>query len=181
LQVDLWDETGLHEKNVVRAASNSPATSISTATTTSYPPPLDRIYTAPPMPMTPMYTHPYNGQMMVQAQPQNHYAPQMYAQPQTLPSMYPQSPQGYYPGQQMPPSPYPPGYAGGPPPGAGPMGYPQYPPTVMPSQQPQTGMFTRNLIGSLTVNAFTLRDPQGKEGHWFILQDLSVRTEGTFR
>lgn len=61
------------------------------------------------------------------------------------------------------------------------MPYQQYPPTVMPSQQPQTGMFTRNLIGSLTVNAFTLRDPKGKDGHWFILQDLSVRTEGSFR
>lgn len=52
----------------------------------------------------------------------------------------------------------------------------------MPQQQPhQSGMFTRNLIGSLTVNAFQLRDPKGNEGHWFVLQDLSVRTEGSFR
>jgi len=42
-------------------------------------------------------------------------------------------------------------------------------------------MFTRNLIGSLAVNAFKLNDDQGKLGLWFVLQDLSVRTEGNFR
>ena len=41
--------------------------------------------------------------------------------------------------------------------------------------------FTRNLIGSLAVNAFKLNDDQGKLGLWFVLQDLSVRTEGEFR
>lgn len=46
--------------------------------------------------------------------------------------------------------------------------------------QPQ-GMFTRNLIGSLAASAFRLNDPQDKIGIWFILQDLSVRTEGCFR
>lgn len=48
------------------------------------------------------------------------------------------------------------------------------------SHQPQ-GMFTRNLIGSLSASAFRLQDPQDKIGIWFVLQDLSVRTEGTFR
>ncbi len=42
-------------------------------------------------------------------------------------------------------------------------------------------MFTRNLIGSLSASAFKLTDPDNKIGVWFILQDLSVRTEGTFR
>lgn len=42
-------------------------------------------------------------------------------------------------------------------------------------------MFTRNLIGSLSASAFRLTDPDNKIGVWFILQDLSVRTEGTFR
>jgi hypothetical protein len=42
-------------------------------------------------------------------------------------------------------------------------------------------MFTRNLIGSLAVNAFKLNDTEGKPGFWFVLQDLSVRTEGSFR
>ena len=43
------------------------------------------------------------------------------------------------------------------------------------------GMYTRNLIGSLCSNAFKLKDPEERMGEWFILQDLSVRTEGTFR
>lgn len=40
---------------------------------------------------------------------------------------------------------------------------------------------TRNLIGMNAVNACRLNDPEGKTGFWFVLQDLSVRTEGTFR
>ncbi|KAF7564147.1 Velvet domain containing protein [Pyrenophora tritici-repentis] len=31
------------------------------------------------------------------------------------------------------------------------------------------------------VNACRLNDLDGKAGFWFVLQDLSVRTEGTFR
>lgn len=48
-------------------------------------------------------------------------------------------------------------------------------------QSALTGMFTRNLIGSLSTNAFQLADPENRLGIWFILQDLSVRTEGSFR
>lgn len=48
------------------------------------------------------------------------------------------------------------------------------------NNQPQ-GMFTRNLIGSLAASAFRLTDPEDKIGIWFVLQDLSVRTEGDFR
>lgn len=162
----------------MRAASNSPATSISTATTTSYPPPPERSYAAMAQPMA-LYNDPYRPGMMVHA-PAPPYQP-MYSQPGGLPSLYAAgSPQAGYYAQSMAPSGYP-AYPGAPPPGPPAMGYaPQFPPTVMPSP-PQTGMFTRNLIGSLSVNAFTLRDPEGKEGHWFILQDLSVRTEGNFR
>lgn len=43
------------------------------------------------------------------------------------------------------------------------------------------GMYTRNLIGSLAVNAAKLQDDHNKTGLWFVLQDLSVRTEGLFR
>jgi hypothetical protein len=50
----------------------------------------------------------------------------------------------------------------------------------MSAPQPQ-GMFTRNLIGSLAASAFRLTDPADRIGIWFILQDLSVRTEGRFR
>ena len=39
----------------------------------------------------------------------------------------------------------------------------------------------KNLIGSASSSAFRLTDENGKVGLWFILQDLSVRTEGTFR
>lgn len=46
--------------------------------------------------------------------------------------------------------------------------------------QPQ-GMFTRNLIGSLAASAFRLSDTEDRIGIWFVLQDLSVRTEGPFR
>lgn len=40
---------------------------------------------------------------------------------------------------------------------------------------------TRNLIGQASVSSATLNDAEGKPGVWFVLQDLSVRTEGTFR
>ncbi|KAK9384020.1 velvet factor-domain-containing protein [Kockiozyma suomiensis] len=39
----------------------------------------------------------------------------------------------------------------------------------------------KNLIGSVVATAFKLHDPQGNLGVWFILQDLSVRTEGEFK
>ncbi|RAL63226.1 hypothetical protein DID88_004304 [Monilinia fructigena] len=53
----------------------------------------------------------------------------------------------------------------------------------MPMSQtnPPQGMFTRNLIGSLSASAFRLTDPDDRIGIWFVLQDLSVRTEGDFR
>lgn len=38
-----------------------------------------------------------------------------------------------------------------------------------------------NLIGSLHANAFKLRDEEGNLGIYFVLPDLSVRTEGQFR
>jgi Velvet factor len=44
-----------------------------------------------------------------------------------------------------------------------------------------TGMFTRNLIGALSASAFRLYDQNEKFGIWFILQDLSIRTDGIFR
>lgn len=44
-----------------------------------------------------------------------------------------------------------------------------------------TGSFTRNLIGSLVASAFKLYDMQDVLGIWFVLQDLSVRTEGSMK
>ena len=62
------------------------------------------------------------------------------------------------------------------------MGQP-LPPAAFAPQPPTNSstMFTRNLIGSLTVNAAWLKDNEGNYGFWFVLQDLSVRTEGFFR
>ncbi|KAL1921641.1 uncharacterized protein VTP21DRAFT_10283 [Calcarisporiella thermophila] len=40
---------------------------------------------------------------------------------------------------------------------------------------------TRNLIGSLVSSALKLHDLDGKLGIYFVFQDLSVRTEGSFR
>jgi Velvet factor len=78
---------------------------------------------------------------------------------------------------------YPPGYH---PPGGFPgpssMHHPYPPPDDFAGSSAQTsGQFTRNLIGSLTASAFRLKDHRSVPGIWFILQDLSVRTEGTFK
>lgn len=161
LTVDLWSADGNQEVNLVRHSSGAPTVSISTSTVTSYPPPPDRIYN--PGVFTPVTALP-GGQYM----PAPHH-----------PGV--QQPGYYLPSPQTPVSM--PGYPGYPPP------QPQAPPGYMPMPQmhavsqpaPATGMFTRNLIGSLTVNAFKLNDTENKTGFWFVLQDLSVRTEGSFR
>jgi Velvet factor len=152
LTVDLWNADGTSEVNLVKHSATSP--SISTAMSSSYPP--------PPQSMSP--TYPPYGQS-----------------PYGAPVGYPQM-NNYYGTQQMAyQNPY--GQT---------VGYPQYGypqgsqmPAAMSPAQPVSGgpggMFTRNLIGSLSASAFRLTDPDNKIGVWFILQDLSVRTEGTFR
>lgn len=142
LQVDLWAETADREANVVRASSNSPAVSISSATTTSYPPPQEQP------------RHVEHPQVMYIAHDGHYTYP--YAVNMHRPSYGSQG--GYYPGVPVP---------------AQPIGYAQ--------PQQNNAMYTRNLIGSLTVNAAKLTDTDGKPGYWFVLQDLSVRTEGHFR
>lgn len=42
-------------------------------------------------------------------------------------------------------------------------------------------LIAKNLIGSSSSSAFKLADEDGNVGLWFVLQDLSVRTEGWFR
>ncbi|KAI9843051.1 MAG: hypothetical protein M1838_002883 [Thelocarpon superellum] len=151
LTVDLWSADGSREVNLVRHSATSP--SISTAVSSSYPPP----------PQTPPgYSYP---------QSQSQYQTS-YSQPVPLPSPH------HAPGGQAPP-----GYYHQPPGGLAPSGYyGQSGPSTPAAQVPApSGMFTRNLIGSLSASAFRLTDPENKLGVWFILQDLSVRTEGTFR
>lgn len=169
--MDLWSSDGNREVNLVRHSATSP--SISAATSSSYPPP-------PPTP--PPHPHPQAHHHIPHQQPLQH-------------SQYP--PQ--QPMHQQPPNPYP-GYSAQPPhqqmqqqplmhygqQHSAPQGY--YPNSMhgppqqqQPPQQTPSGMFTRNLIGSLSASAFKLTDTDNKIGVWFILQDLSVRTEGSFR
>ncbi|CAG8647826.1 9830_t:CDS:2, partial [Racocetra fulgida] len=49
--------------------------------------------------------------------------------------------------------------------------------TIMPVNAP---LSTRNLMGHCTSSAYVLNDHLGQKGIYFIFQDLSVRTEGTF-
>lgn len=51
---------------------------------------------------------------------------------------------------------------------------------MVPNVNP-SGNYTRNLIGSCSVSAYSLADMNDNVGLWFVLQDLSVRTEGSFR
>lgn len=169
LQVDLWDDNATREVNIVRSSGTSPAVSISTATTTSYPPTPDRPLgpqNAAGYLQTMVYTAP-DGQQMYAPAP-----PQAYGNPMARPSFgggYPNV--GYYQQQFANP--------------ADAMMYAHGPampgPGMPPITHSNTSMFTRNLIGSLTVNASALKDPEGNPGFWFVLQDLSVRTEGWFR
>ncbi|CAI6341850.1 unnamed protein product [Periconia digitata] len=157
LTVDLWDSEGAREVNLVRHSSGAPSVSISSSTTTSYPPPIERPAVYMTSTIVPQYD-PYGRPM-----------------PPTPQYGAAGMPPGYYPNQPAPQS-YP--YAAPGPYGAQPVPMPI---PVQPPSTSSTGMFTRNLIGSLTVNAFKLKDTEGATGFWFVLQDLSVRTEGTFR
>ncbi|CAG8960122.1 hypothetical protein HYFRA_00010601 [Hymenoscyphus fraxineus] len=111
--------------------------------------------------------------------PQNGYAQPGMANQQALympgPQMHPSGNMGFEP-QPIPSQQF--GYPGG--------GRPFTPQDSSMQRLPVSstqpgGMFTRNLIGSLAASAFRLTDPDDRIGIWFVLQDLSVRTEGNFR
>ncbi|KAI4113740.1 MAG: hypothetical protein LQ345_005344 [Seirophora villosa] len=204
LTVDLWDVDGKKEVNLVKHSQTSP--SISAATAASYPPPntlqnpfnLPNQYmpgppfhSAPPQhqmlhqqqmyaaPSLGYHTHPYQQQQHQQQQQQPMYhhqqhqiaPPPIHTQHQqqqyyTTPSGTPITPSAYYGSQFQ-----------GPPP----LHLCHTPTDPTGSMPTPPGMFTRNLIGSLGVSAFKLTDNDNNMGIWFILQDLSVRTEGSFR
>lgn len=189
LIVDLWSDDGSREVNLVRHSASSP--SISAASTASYPPPPQN-----PPPSVASASAAAGIAMASPVHPPAYGAPGPFgsasASGYMLPPQYPQQP---------PPPPAIPGYASfySPSPYAHPAAAYHYPGSGMPLMPPQpaalpsphtmalpapsppSGMFTRNLIGSLTASAFKLTDDRGRLGVWFILQDLSVRTEGTFR
>ncbi|KAJ7639132.1 velvet factor [Roridomyces roridus] len=57
-----------------------------------------------------------------------------------------------------------------------------YPPQSASAAQPNPrSAYTRTLVGPLSSNAYRLLDEHRKPGIFFLFQDLSVRTEGTFR
>lgn len=201
LNVDLWDEYGHREVNLVRHSGSSPG--ISSTTPASYQE-APGIYShiAPQQPFkleagqqpfntfpSPPHVNPYSSGQPAPYNSGSAYS-QGYPGPTNgsayAPQGYTQAPQPYYTAA--------PGiHPSAPPPGAEygqqqlPYANRQYAPGDMAVQrnpvstgQPQ-GMFTRNLIGSLAASAFRLTDPEDKIGIWFVLQDLSVRTEGTFR
>lgn len=177
LTVDLWSSDARQEVNLVRASSGAPTVSISTSTLTSYPPHIERGW-QDPGPYSLMnqrggYSTAPPGYAMNPAPHMPHQMPAYHqAYPGASPITAPQMPQ--YPGQYGAPPPGHPSYQ------VAPQAMPVMPPTA-PATSSATGMFTRNLIGSLSVNAFRLNDTTGKMGFWFVLQDLSVRTEGVFR
>lgn len=155
LQVDLWDDNATREVNIVKSSTSSPAVSISTATTTSYPPTETRQHyqEVPPG----LYSGP--GGVQMYGTPAGYPPPvrpdmfmQQMAQPAYIPNHF------HNPGYMGPSN-----------------------PVIMAGQNHNANLLTRNLIGSLTVNAASLKDTEGKPGFWFVLQDLSVRTEGWFR
>ncbi|KID62818.1 VelB, partial [Metarhizium hybridum] len=193
LNVDLWNEDGTKEVNLVRSSTGSP--SISSTTPYSYttlnggdvgmapytqhvlPSNRDQSYNTPP---TVGYGQDYQiqgGYGQAPSYPSNgSYGP---------PQQYFPHHQSYRPEGNVTPlpsqsnvSPY---TRNG---STGPTGYVQdHNPMArmaMVGGQPQ-GMFTRNLIGSLAASAFRLSDTHDRIGIWFVLQDLSVRTEGPFR
>ena len=193
LTVDLWSVDGSKEVNLVRHSATSP--SISATTSSSYPPPPAQ---PPNFPYGPPMTQVHVGLAQGYPQPGQYgaYPPASGAQYPPASQAYPQHPS--YPAAGGPPPEQRPEQtqsyyttAGGTPitptnyynsPSQGPLLSPSN--GIMQTQDPRSapaGMFTRNLIGSLCVSAFKLTDPEGKLGVWFILQDLSVRTEGAFR
>ncbi|OIW34479.1 hypothetical protein CONLIGDRAFT_675456 [Coniochaeta ligniaria NRRL 30616] len=185
LNVDLWSEDATKEVNLVRHTTATP--SISSTTQASF----GSIES-----VTPAYAHilpsnrpEYPPQVSYPPTVNPYSVPQGYAAPQYM------SPDGYSPAGNYFPNGYRQDMQQLPPHMASPLASqsvayrpPQqiYDPIGMAQRlsmsapQPQ-GMFTRNLIGSLAASAFRLTDPADRIGIWFILQDLSVRTEGHFR
>ncbi|KAI8632298.1 hypothetical protein F5Y19DRAFT_472325 [Xylariaceae sp. FL1651] len=183
LHVDLWSEDGVKEVNLVKHSQQSP--SISSTHPSSFREvveggqggvygfqaivPSNRDFAQPPNAPYPHQMAPYQPDPYSQGQ---------YSYPQQVPPYG--YPQGSYrdmtsvpslPSQAM----YSPRYSQDM--SAGAMAQNR----LMGQQPPNSGMYTRNLIGSLAASASRLQDPSDKIGIWFILQDLSVRTEGWFR
>ncbi|KAI0136576.1 velvet factor-domain-containing protein [Xylariales sp. AK1849] len=190
LSVDLWNAEGTKEYNLVKHSTNSP--SISSTTNASFRDLADGSGNS------------QYGQQQYPVMPPHERGPYAAAPPppgmayqQQMPgygSEYSQSPYGYgappvaqYQQHSYPFRPdLPQNVPSLPSTGFGNRAYPQDMAAggqrlSQITTQPANGMYTRNLIGSLVSSAARLTDPDDKIGIWFVLQDLSVRTEGWFR
>ncbi|EXJ96447.1 hypothetical protein A1O1_01573 [Capronia coronata CBS 617.96] len=189
LNVDLWNLQGSREDNCVKHNTTSP--SISSVVTTVYPPTVTG-----PTPATAAPLPTYNVANLPAYASQTYASPTTSAPPSSSSAFNNEDPRGYSNGGssfgQRNPS-YPP--------------YPQYQNGYDPTYNsrastggsissgsqlrsarssqdlsgPKDTQIAKNLIGSASSSAFRLVDNKGKVGLWFVLQDLSVRTEGWFR
>ncbi|PTB70108.1 hypothetical protein BBK36DRAFT_1166304 [Trichoderma citrinoviride] len=186
LNVDLWNEDGTREVNLVRSSTSS---SPSVSSTVTYPYASITVGESSHAPYG-QSVPPTSRDAPYGVSQNANYAPEYQTQPS-----YSQSSAAYPPGGTYgPPQQYFPQHQAyrtetGPPAGVqtsvgGFRGYMQdqnaLTKMAVVGGQPQ-GMFTRNLIGSLAASAFRLTDTSEHLGIWFVLQDLSVRTEGPFR
>ncbi|KAL8713556.1 MAG: hypothetical protein Q9220_002418 [cf. Caloplaca sp. 1 TL-2023] len=211
LTVDLWNAEGTKEVNLVRHSQTSPSISAATSASYPPPNVLQNPYGLPASylsgpayaPATPQNQLIHNQQQIYSQQqlqhqhqpysasPMGSYSqhpyqqsqPMYHQQPAMIPSIHSPQHYGYYAPQTSAPMTQSGHYAPH-------MSHTQsgymhaLPRTIMDptaSTPTPSGMFTRNLIGSLGVSAFKLTDTNNVQGIWFILQDLSVRTEGIFR
>ncbi|KAG6114151.1 hypothetical protein E4U14_001536 [Claviceps sp. LM454 group G7] len=191
LNVDLWNEDGTRELNLVRASTGSPCVSTIGAYAYMSSNNGDAGFNSYAQQFAPGYRDASLGPS--QAYVQDYQMQSGYNQNSAYPSNSPYGPpqQYYYPPHQshradggaLPPQSSVPPYhvndAHG-----NMVNYMPEPGSItrisIVGGQPQ-GMFTRNLIGSLAASAFRLSDTEKRAGIWFVLQDLSVRTEGPFR
>ncbi|KAL6806227.1 velvet factor domain-containing protein [Trichoderma sp. SZMC 28012] len=183
LNVDLWNEEGTREVNLVRSSTSSQS-----ATAVSYPYASITIADSshstygqniPPPSRDATYSLPHAANYPPEYQTQAPQAPQSTYNAQGSAAYQPTTygpPTQYFPRHQTYGSDAGlPGTAFG-----GYMDPNSLTKMAVVGGQPQ-GMFTRNLIGSLAASAFRLTDTTDHLGIWFVLQDLSVRTEGPFR
>ncbi|KAL8931941.1 MAG: hypothetical protein Q9216_007017 [Gyalolechia sp. 2 TL-2023] len=196
LTVDLWNAEGDKEVNLVRHSQSSP--SISAATSASYPPPnvLHNPFGLPTQYLanSPYAPAPSQSQMLPSHQqlysapsvgyhPYHHQQQPMYHQQHQIapPPLHTHQQQAYYGNPSGAPMNHSAYYGSHMQQSQGPLLSPHHAIDPHASTPTPQGMFTRNLIGSLGVSAFKLTDTENNMGIWFILQDLSVRTEGIFR
>ncbi|KAG9245980.1 velvet factor [Calycina marina] len=189
LNVDLWSEDGNTEKNLVKHSAGTAGHPGSNISAISYedahqamvwpspypapPYPQQHSPTYPSHPSHPSYPPPHNGSNYPPPAPAP-YSPAALPYVTSGAAIHGLNTPVRTPGGSGPPEPYRMHKYEG-------TRYDDGPHYSAPSPAIPAGMYTRNLIGSLSASAFRLTDQNDFIGIWFVLQDLSVRTEGDFR